>query len=451
MELIKKLRSKFSNSGLITLQIIVLVGGIVGANFAAMHAQFDWDMTEEKMHSLDDQTVGMLKKVQKPIHVMLFGKSLSENGLNLMDNFAQATPKLTYELIDPKANPELAEEYKVVEEQGVVIVETGDRRRRLPRLREQSLLNAIIQLTRDSDKQILFATGKGEKDPFNPNADGLTEAHSLLKQAGYTTHNEAITDAMLAEVKVVILAGPTSEYDDATAEKLATFVKNGGGLLVMADPRPGAALANVMAPFNIMPIDDYVIELHEGFRRPGYSASTIYERHFRADQPVGQRMGNAILMRGVRSLEYIEWPEQEAELNDPWALCISSAKSWGETDFGSKAVQFTPGSDHVGPRILAMATGDETEVAGDGRIMVVGTSAIATNRDIGIAGNREFFELTVAWLADDLDLPMITEKRIDRTLDLTDGQMRAILVTCVLAIPGLTALMGLVVFIRRTK
>ena len=85
------------------------------------------------------------------------------------------------------------------------------------------------------------------------------------------------------------------------------------------------------------------------------------------------------------------------------------------------------------------------------REFVAGTSLFTTNRFFGLGGSRGFWEAAVSWLAGDLDYPLIAQKEPSKKLDLTDTQLRTVLIVCVLVLPGISAGLGLVVFIRRTE
>lgn len=446
-----KARQTLSFGGRITLQLVLLAGAITAANFAALHAQFNWDASEGRLNSLDPATVEILASVRQPIRILVFASAHSEAADKLLTRFTQACPRLSYELVRITDDPDRVREYGVEGQDGVVILENQDgMRRRLALLREQTLIAAILQLSKGGNKKVLVTQGHGERDFLDAGPEGMSIARWLLSDAGYVVEQEKLTEEALADARVVIIASPTEEFDEQTSHWVNRFVENGGGLLVMLAPPPRAGLAKLLEPYRIQPQPDMVIEINKLFRHPAYSANSVYVRAFHAGHPLGPRMNLPALLRFVRSLAIIK-AETEDDPPSPLALCVSSPNSWGETDLSQGRVSWDRGVDPPGPRILVAATGEPPSIAGQGRVMVVGTASFAENRHIGIAGNREFYEASTSWLAGDLDFPLLADRQVQNKLELSDGQLRTLLAVCVVGIPALTGLMGVLVFVQRAR
>jgi len=446
MGLISAIRGRFSLGGAIALKMIVLVGGIVLSNLIALHLQFDWDMTEGRVHSLAESTLQILERLDEPVCVLVFTRGRGLGGEGLLRRFRKANRLVSFRYFDIDAQAHLARRYGV-DSAGAVVVEKGGVHRSLRRLSEQGLAGAILQLIKGGGKKVVFTDGHGERDMNGQDARGLGQARRLLASAGYETVQAEPTPEALGNAKVVVVAAPAEEFSAEESERIRRFVAEGGGLLVMVEPPPGASLRNVLSHYGVEPQDDYVVELEPAFRHPGLGVSASYVRFFHAGQPVGARMSDRVLLTYVRSLTVSE----DAKRNGMFALCISSRRSWGERNFGDKEVTWDRGVDPPGPRVLVAATGEPPSVAGKGRLFVVGTASFATNRYIGMAGNREFWEAAVSWLAGDLDYPLVSQKEPSRKLDLTEAQLRTILVVCVLLLPAISCAAAIFIFLRRVE
>jgi len=317
----------------------------------------------------------------------------------------------------------------------VVVVESGEMRRRLPQLNEQALMTAIMQLSRGADKKIVFANGHGEKDTLDTNPSGFNKVRRNLQLAGYQVIQAELTDEAIKDAAAVIIAGPQVDFDTELNARLQKYLEAGGGLMVMVDPHPGVSLVELLKPYRIEPQDNFIVELNKAFRHPSYGPTTSYIRAFHMKQPVGARMNQPILLNFVRSIAILKDAQSAAEGDDtdssdsPMGMCVSSPNSWGESEKNlEKKISWDREVDQPGPLVMAAGTSEPPSLAGQGRLMVIGTSGFADNRHLDLAGNREFFETTVSWLAQDLNSPMLETTEPQRKLDLSDAQLRQMLV-----------------------
>lgn len=442
-------KNPFSAGGMFTLKSIVVLGALALLNLLAMRWQFEWDTSEGRRHSLAQSTVDILKALEKPVRVRVFVDGPTGWIDTLLSKFEHANRHITSEIVYLVEDAALAEQYGVTGG-GTVVVEMGERRR-FVQCGEQQLAGAILQLAKGGGKRVVFTSGHGESDLTGQTEQGLAQAHALLMQAGYETAQSLLTEEALRDTSALVIASPEKELGASEAEQVIRFVEQGGGLLVLVDPPPRAGLTNVLTRFDIETGEDYVIELNKGFRHKGYGANTMLVRRYVAGHPIAERMSQTILLRFVRSLILKRKTEEDDKGPQLLPLCVSSPNSWGEKQLIGKEVQWDRGVDAPGPRVLVAATCEPPSYAGNGRLLVAGTSSFATNRYLGTSGNREFLEAAVSWLAGDLDYPLVSQKEPTKKLSLSESQLRLVLLVCVLIVPGISALVGIAVFIRRTR
>jgi ABC-type uncharacterized transport system involved in gliding motility auxiliary subunit len=94
--------------------------------------------------------------------------------------------------------------------------------------------------------------------------------------------------------------------------------------------------------------------------------------------------------------------------------------------------------------VAAVATRDKA------RIVVYGTSNLASNQFLNVQGNRDFFLNTVSWLAEQEDLISIRPKDTRQTpVFLTSQQAQAVFLIPVVVLPGIVLVGGIVTLVRR--
>jgi hypothetical protein len=136
-------------------------------------------------------------------------------------------------------------------------------------------------------------------------------------------------------------------------------------------------------------------------------------------------------------------------------LVHTSDGGWGETDLGvfhaQAELRFDAARDVKGPVPIAVAA-ERTDGTGKGaRLVVLGSSEVAANREI-LGYNRDLILSTVAWLLKAEPKVAIgprTPEHLRLTLD--DRELARIFVVCVVALPLVVLLIGAGVFwVRRS-
>src|SRR5258708_2303570 len=132
---------------------------------------------------------------------------------------------------------------------------------------------------------------------------------------------------------------------------------------------------------------------------------------------------------------------------------------WGETDLATDDSQasFDPKKDHMGPLNLAVAVEkggvDDNRVKVDtSRMIVAGNAELLSNNAYRLSEGitLDLSMNALNWLLDREELMGIAPKeKKNVTLSLDDKQMRKIALGVMAVVPGIVALMGLTVWLRR--
>ena len=94
---------------------LAFVALLVAINYLASRHDRRFDATEEKVFSLSSQSIAVVKNLNKPLKFYGFfqGGRESKGARTSLSPTQYASPKVTYEMVDPDKHPELAERYKV--------------------------------------------------------------------------------------------------------------------------------------------------------------------------------------------------------------------------------------------------------------------------------------------------------------------------------------------------
>jgi hypothetical protein len=171
-----------------------------------------------------------------------------------------------------------------------------------------------------------------------------------------------------------------------------------------------------------------------------------------ADHPITQRlMHHQTLWSNVREVRAT--PKTGVVARE---LVHTSDAGWGETNLGifraEAELRYDPAQDVKGPVSIAVAA-ERTEGTGKGaRLVVFGSSEIASNRVLLAGYNRDLVLSAIAWLEQRQSRIAIGPRPTEHLrLTLDDSQLSRVLALAVGALPLVVLLLGAGVFwVRRS-
>ncbi len=480
--------------GEILLYTVGVIGILVAAAYFSVRFPARIDMTETRLFSLSPATVTMLKRLEKPIHVVFFHDRMMRETVEIYEQMAAQTDKLTVEFYDPMLNPAQAR-MRGVEFAGTAILESEGRKLTVNGPSETDIANGILRISQGVQQKVCFLDGHGEPDPFSLESHDHTEgnaghSHGLgaklvmherhgmakarhgLESLNYVVEKVSLVQGNtgLSGCALLIGAGPKIALLPAEVKIIDRFLADGGNALFMVDPFVRSGLEPVLLQYGIVLDDDIVIDEASHFWADiSAPAVTEYNRHeVTRDLPL-------TFFPGARSLS----PTAERVPGTSVRPVInSSKKSYAGTN--RDRAEFDPAKNQAGPLTL-MATanrrpefvasteavvrrlrGTETpedvakkkssadKARNSSRIAVIGDSDFATNSFFHILGNGTLFLNTVNYLAAQENLIGLEPRTYDRPqVNLTNSQMKGTFFLSIILIPALMAIIGIAVWWRR--
>jgi ABC-type uncharacterized transport system involved in gliding motility auxiliary subunit len=450
---------KYGSSSLIsTLLVLVILG--MGAFLANRYPKrFDW--SEQRVHSLSDQTVKVLSALDQDLEALaLFRRMEWEPVRGQLDRYAYASERFKIiEIADPNEKPDLLERYGIAPEQlgqGIVHLVYGGESVNVEQPSEETLTNAIVKLTRRGDKVVYFLEGHGE----NPIDGASGAAEEGYQQAAEALRNEnyKIEKLLLAaksdvpeDADVVVIAGATRLMLDEELDALDRYMKRGGAVLALIDPRVRTDLVTTLAKWGVELGDDIVVDRELAvFGR----ATTPFASQYAPDHPITQNLREYTMFHLVRSVK----PSAEAE--DRFSeIVLTGRDSWAERDleqFDAEGIAEFNGEDLIGPVPIAVAGTVTLEGEGDvpqeARLAVFGDSDFASNQILGRYQNRDLFVNTVNWLIGDVEAISVRPNRPRASsFQMSASQKRVVQILALFAIPEVLAVVGIYIWWTRRQ
>lgn len=467
-------RKSFIYSSNLFLVIILVIGILALLNYVFARHHYRIDFTEAKIHSLSDQSIKVLKNLKDDINIKSFFREGNFNRAtmeNLMKIYSYHTTHVKYEFIDPDKNPGLVKRYEVSED-GTTIFEKGERENRITSSTEEDVTNAIIKISREKKKIIIFLEGHGEASIEESGDRGYSMVKEELEKLGYEVKNLslALSDTFPEKVSLLILSGPEKDLFPNELDTIKNFLHKGGRVFLMIDPENTPGFTPFLKEFGIKLEDDLIVDRVSRIFGGDYFMPVVTEYE---DHPITQKFRYATFFPYSRSVEKEEEIPEDISVN---IIAKSSPNSWSERQLDLKEVSFDKEKDKAGPIPLATVATikykeekkeedkagedktkekteekiEETTPKAEGRLAVFGDSGFASNRYYHLSGNGNLFLNTVNWLTEEADLISIKPKTsIPRTIQLTPSQGKLIFFVSLIMLPLAIIITGISIWIRR--
>jgi ABC-type uncharacterized transport system involved in gliding motility auxiliary subunit len=451
----QKIGARTMSYGLNAVVSILLVLGVVGfvEALSARHTK-RFDLTENKRRSLSPQTVSVLRGLKTDVNVVGFFRSDQPGKRVAEDLFKQyagfANKKLTWKIVDPDSDPALARRYGI-EAYGTIVLETKARSEKVLDAEEEKLTNGLLKVTREGKRTIYVVQGHGEHEIGNTDRAGFSEAKGALEKSNYDVKPLALARATAIpdDAAVIVLPGPRTDLFPPEIDALDAYLGKGGKILAMVDPpfpakMQDATIKRFLGRWGVDLGDNLVVELSPIGRLFGIGPEVPIIQQYEPHAITRDLAGITTLFPLTRTVMPLKTLPTGVNVQP---LAKTSPESWGETD-RQALEQGTAKPDPQDPKgplpVASVVTKDKA------RIVVYGTSNLATNQFLNVQGNRDFFLNTVSWLAEEEDQITVRPKDTKQTpIFLSAQQGRVVALLPLVVLPGLVLAGGIVALIRR--
>src|SRR2546430_1851858 len=167
--------------GEIALYTLGATGVLIAMAYLSVLYPFRFDLTQARLYSLSAPTVTMLKRLDKPVHIVFFHDPMMRETVELYQLVARQNKLVSIEFYDPMINPAQARMFGV-NFAGTAVIESRGRRLQVNGGSETDIANGILRVSQGATQRVCFLDGHGEPDPFS------MESHDHLEGAPGHSH-----------------------------------------------------------------------------------------------------------------------------------------------------------------------------------------------------------------------------------------------------------------------
>lgn len=440
-----------------TTYIIVIVTALVVANVLADRYNKSYDTTSNKRYSLSEQTAKIVKGLKQDATITYYNQSTRFNdGRDLLDQYANLSRKLKVEYVDPDKNPQAAREANI-RNFGTAVVQVGDKKEEAKSMTEEGITGALIRDLKNTTRTICFVAGSGEHQIDNSARDGLSQFKTLILKDDYKSETVDLLQKaeVPSECTVLVIAGPTKNYQQPEVDSIKKYVEDGGRALFAIDPplklgrdeiADNDELANLLKSWGVTLAKDLVLDFNPLGQIAGTGPQVALVTRYESQPIVNEMKGTATGFPLSRSIQVSNTDKTGVQ-----KLFETSDKSLATDNLSSPKVNTEDPKNKKGPLTLAAAgtynTGKENS---QGRFVVIGGSTWMSNTFLSFNGNGDLALNTMNWLSSDEDLISIRPKeKDDRRITMTSSQLAWVRATSQFMLPAIVVIAGIFVWLKR--
>jgi ABC-type uncharacterized transport system involved in gliding motility auxiliary subunit len=457
----------------VAIMSVAMAGIVVAVNYIVYQESNRttlWvDLTENQSNTLSPETIRTLHTLTDPIQIRAYfsaDNTTWDTNRALLDQYkAESFGKITYEKIDPNAQPVLAHQDGVTRD-AVLVMALQNRTQLVTSSNEQGLTTAILRLMNPGEHKVLFLTGHGEATIDGSNDTDISQIVTSLRNKSYTvdtlnlTQEKAVPDG----TKVLIIAGPKKPLQDFELTAIQDYLKKGGGLILVEnpyfitqmDPSKDILALFLQKEYGITLQNDIVINLTSPYKMIPYTANY-------GQSAITQSIPLSMVSSFPTALSILLSPVAGKNLQQTTLVAIDAPNQqvWGETNITevgsftaisqSTTAQYTKDADHASPLNVMVSCEDYQTST---RVVVVGDEDFAENAFVRNGANSDLLLNTVDWASYQENLISLTPKDIAfRFISIPQQAwvLNAILLASICLLPGSFIVLGGFVWYNRRK
>lgn len=433
---------------------VLFTGSILLLGWLSTQYVYQADWTAGARNTVSEETRRLLGEIPDPVSITAFVRAddlLEKQIRDLVGSYQRFKDDISLEFVNPDTAPERVRELGIASG-GELVVHYQGRREHIQTLSEQQLTNALLRLSRQEARWIVFLAGHGERAPAGETNHGLGIFGQELERKGLHVQTLSLVESGIpANTHLLVIASPRVDLLPGEVDKLLAYVAQGGNLLWLAEPGAVHGLEPLAEQLGIGLLPGTVVDATTqmfGIDNPSFAVITGYPNHAITSEL------NTVTV----------FPEAAAlEINDTgsWTatpLLATLERSWTELGELEGQIQFdADGDERAGPLDIGVVLtrgqpGETADTAAEQRIVVIGDGDFLSNTYLGNAGNLGLGLNMVHWLShDDSFIDIRIQSAPDRTLELGRIAQAVIGLGFFIGLPLTLLFSGIVIWLRRRR
>ena len=412
---------------LIKTTLILLAISVI--NLFAIRYNVSKSFTENQPYALSSQSQEVVKKLKKPLKILIFDRELNPNLESLLEKYQRINKQFQYQVINPDQELKLARQYKI-QSLGEIYLQYDNKKQRLnfrnasvgKAVTEAQLTNSIEKIQTDRITNIYLLQGHGEASNqlvergIAQIVVNLEDKGNMVKEMNLASEGKIPDDADL-----IVIAGATRKLLAGEVSSLQEYLSAGGNLLLLLPPNTNLGITPLLEEWGVKLDNRLVVDGSNAGNAMGFGPGVAIVNTY-GDHSITANFGNGIaIFPESRPIKVIKKPEVESI-----PLVITNEQTWAESDLKNEEITFDSTSDLSGPLNIAIAL--KRGQPEPSRMVVFGSVTFAINGWFEQQLNGDLILNSVNWLIAEDEEILATRPREprNRRINLTTAQARVI-------------------------
>jgi ABC-type uncharacterized transport system involved in gliding motility auxiliary subunit len=433
---------------------VLFTGSILLLGWLSTQYVYQADWTAGARNTVSEETRRLLREIPDPVSITAFVRAddlLEKQIRDLVGSYQRFKDDISLEFVNPDTAPERVRELGIASG-GELVVHYQGRREHIQTLSEQQLTNALLRLSRQEARWIVFLAGHGERAPAGETNHGLGIFGQELERKGLHVQTLSLVESGIpANTHLLVIASPRVDLLPGEVDKLLAYVAQGGNLLWLAEPGAVHGLEPLAEQLGIGLLPGTVVDATTqmfGIDNPSFAVITGYPNH-----AITSELNTVTVFPEAAALEIDDTGSWTAT-----PLLATLERSWTELGELEGQIQFdADGDERAGPLDIGVVLtrsqpGETADTAAEQRIVVIGDGDFLSNTYLGNAGNLGLGLNMVHWLShDDSFIDIRIQSAPDRTLELGRIAQAVIGLGFFIGLPLALLFSGIVIWLRRRR
>ncbi|NLM75610.1 MAG: GldG family protein [Clostridiaceae bacterium] len=450
-------------STVLVISLIIIFNALAGLDIVRNRLRFD--ITKNKMFSLSEQSLNILKELDKDVEVIILTEEKNFNVPEITEMLIQynvkSNGKVTTRFVDVEKDPlfierELDPEQVKGISKGSIVVKSGEKNMvisqndmieydysyGMPQASglkiEQAFTSAIKNVTSEHTPVVYFVQGHGEYVLD----DYLNELKSAITANSYEVKELSLGNGIPEDAAVLFFVSPKSDLLPDEMEHLLTYLENGGDAIFLMDVQQSSnELANfnsVLERYNLAVNNDLILELDQSSYLQDFTI--VIPKIFETDVSTNlDPYSQALYLPQCRSIEILQ-AEKEWITTKP--LFMTSARSQSQN--------IVTGETQIGPFLLGAIS--EYQGMKTSRVVLVGNAQFVSDNWMNYRNDngKRYVMSMLNWMQDQEGSVYIPSKSLaSKRIQLTAQSRYIAFISLTFLLPLIIIGFGIFVWIRR--
>ncbi len=472
---------EWGNFALRTSYIVIIIAVLILINIVANKRFYRADLTSEKRYTLSDHTIKLLKQIDKSdrsVKILFFRTDapMLEVVDDLLKEYKARSSKITIKYVDPDRDPILAKKYNIRSiglpygggrVYGTVILLSGGLkesvdvvkikwrqgrgRQAQPTLAlseniEKDISSALLRISKNK-KKVYFVEGHGEVKIDDDSKNGWAKTKKVISDENYIIDKIYLASAgtIPKDCSVLIMASPERNLLPQEIDLLNKYLETGGHLLLLLEPLNVININRFLNKWGVKFENKLVVDPKANYWfQPLIPLITEYNYH-----PITKSLKYATFFPTLGEVNKLDKNDEGAAVME---IAKTSPESWAESDISGNKMKYNAGIDKKGPIsvMVAVSKNIDKNKNKEMRMVVIGDSDFAGNSSVSSYGNADLLLNSINWLAGKEELIGIRSKAPEnRIIRITGTRLRFIFYSCVVILPLLVIILGVIIWLKR--